>query len=98
MRLGLDAAGASADEEWGSAVRVATVTAAWAESFVTAARLIDVLARAVGEILVLPLLATPLKTITSFLTSFTIPCATLELTHNSMTTKFKEMVMMTAMM
>ena len=48
MRLGLSATGASADEEWGSAVRNANVTAAWADSFVTAAQLIIVPARAAG--------------------------------------------------
>ena len=48
MRLGLDVAGASADEEWNLAVRVVTVTAAGAESFVTAAQLAIVPARAEG--------------------------------------------------
>ena len=73
MRLGLDAAGASADEEWNLAVRVVTVTAAGAESFVTAAQLIVVPARAGGVILALPLLGTPLRTITilSFPSGFT---------------------------
>lgn len=73
MRLGLDAAGASADEEWGLAVRVVTVTAAKAESFVTAAQLIVVNARAGDVIIAVPLLETPLSTITilSFPSGFT---------------------------
>ena len=48
MRLGLSAVGASAEKEWESAVRAATVNAAWAESFVTAAQLTIVPARAEG--------------------------------------------------
>ena len=48
MRLGLSAVDASAEKEWESAVRPATVNAAWAESFVTAAQLTIVPARAEG--------------------------------------------------
>ena len=64
MRLGFDAAGASADEEWGPAERVATVTATRGESSVTVAQLIVVPARAGDVIPSLLLPGTPLRTIT----------------------------------